>query len=45
LVFSGGEYCWIGVPEFPFSIQTVNDFNEVNPFEDVTAAISKQKFR
>ena len=32
------------VPEFPFSTQTVNDFNEVNPFEDVDAIIGKKKF-
>ncbi|MFI5134452.1 MAG: lipase family protein [Chitinophagales bacterium] len=32
------------VPEFPFSIQTINDFNEVNPFVDVNAIIGKEKF-
>ncbi|MCB0820892.1 MAG: lipase family protein [Bacteroidetes bacterium] len=31
------------VPEVPFSIQTVDDFNEVNPFSDAKALINKQK--
>ncbi|MEO6837248.1 MAG: META domain-containing protein [Ginsengibacter sp.] len=32
------------VPEVPFSIQTLNDFNEVNPFVNAKAVIKKQKF-
>lgn len=32
------------VPQVPFSIQTINDFNEVNPFKDAKKAIKKQKF-
>ncbi|HET6227403.1 MAG TPA: lipase family protein [Bacteroidia bacterium] len=32
------------VPEVPFSIQTVNDFTEVNPFTQVKPMIKKQKF-
>ena len=32
------------VPETPFSIQTVNDFNKVNPFVHVKEAFRKQKF-
>jgi hypothetical protein len=32
------------VPETPFSIQTVNDFNAVNPFTDAKSIIKKQKF-
>ena len=32
------------VPEVPFSIQTVNDFNPVNPFTDASEFIKKQKF-
>jgi len=32
------------VPETPFSIQTVNDFNKVNPITHVKAALQKQKF-
>jgi heat shock protein HslJ len=32
------------VPEVPFSIQTLNDFNEVNPFNNAKALIKKQKF-
>lgn len=31
------------VPEVPFSIQTVNDFTEVNPFKDARSMIRKQK--
>jgi len=32
------------VPEVPFSIQTVNDFNATNPFVNVDAVIKAQKF-
>lgn len=32
------------VPEVPFSIQTVNDFNNVNPFTNAHKLIKKQKF-
>ncbi len=32
------------VPEVPFSIQTVNDFNTTNPFVNAGAMIKKQKF-
>lgn len=32
------------VPEVPFSIQTVNDFNPLNPFTDVDKAFKKMKF-
>lgn len=32
------------VPETPVSIQTVNDFNKVNPFIDAKDVIKKQKF-
>lgn len=32
------------VPEVPFSIQTVNDFNPSNPFTNAKNMISKQKF-
>lgn len=32
------------VPEVPFSIQTVNDFNDVNPFVNAKALIKKQGF-
>jgi hypothetical protein len=32
------------VPETPFSVQTVNDFNTINPFGDAAAFIKKQKF-
>ncbi len=32
------------VPETPISIQTVNDFNSVNPFINAKKIISKQKF-
>lgn len=32
------------VPETPFSVQTLNDFNELNPFKDVSSLLSKQKF-
>jgi len=32
------------VPEVPFSIQTTNDFNDVNPFNNAKALIKKQKF-
>ena len=31
------------VPEVPFSIQTVDDFNEVNPFSDAKKLINQQK--
>jgi hypothetical protein len=32
------------VPESPFSVQTVNDFNTVNPFRDAKKAIKKLPF-
>jgi heat shock protein HslJ/pimeloyl-ACP methyl ester carboxylesterase len=32
------------VPEVPFSIQTVNDFNQTNPFAGAKGVIKKQKF-
>lgn len=32
------------VPDVPFSVQTVNDFTEVNPFRGAKAMIRKQKF-
>lgn len=32
------------VPEVPFSIQTISDFNKVNPFVNAKALIKKQKF-
>lgn len=32
------------VPEVPFSIQTLNDFNNVNPFVNANAIIKKQGF-
>jgi hypothetical protein len=32
------------VPETPFSVQTVNDFNTINPFTDAKDFIKKQKF-
>lgn len=32
------------VPQVPFSIQTVDDFNGVNPFRDAKKSIKKQKF-
>ena len=32
------------VPETPLSIQTVDDFNAVNPFADINSVFKKQKF-
>ncbi len=32
------------VPEVPFSIQTLTDFNTVNPFVDAKTVLKKQKF-
>lgn len=32
------------VPEVPLSVQTVNDFTDINPFKGATAMIKKQKF-
>ncbi|OKS88288.1 lipase family protein [Mucilaginibacter polytrichastri] len=32
------------VPETPFSVQTLSDFNAVNPFKDVSTIVGKQKF-
>ncbi len=32
------------VPELPFSVQTVNDFNETNPFRNAKKLVKKQKF-
>lgn len=36
-------YDW--VPEVPFSIQTTDDFNTVNPFRSVSGIIKKQSFK
>ncbi len=33
------------VPEVPFSIQTVTDFNKTNPFTDAKTVIEKQSFK
>jgi hypothetical protein len=33
------------VPEMPFSIQTTDDFNTVNPFRSVSSIIKKQSFK
>jgi hypothetical protein len=32
------------VPETPFTVQTLNDFNTTNPFVDVQSVFKKQKF-
>lgn len=32
------------VPEVPFSVQTVNDFTDVNPFKNIKPMMKKQKF-
>lgn len=32
------------VPEVPFSVQTVDDFNNINPFKNAKSLIKKQKF-
>lgn len=32
------------VPEVPFSIQTVDDFSDINPFSDASGFIKQQKF-
>ncbi len=32
------------VPEMPFSVQTIHDLNEVNPFQNASLMIRKQKF-
>lgn len=32
------------VPEVPFSIQTIHDFNDINAFQDADKIIKKQKF-
>ena len=32
------------VPEMPFSVQTIHDLNEVNPFQNARGMIKKQKF-
>lgn len=32
------------VPEMPFSVQTLDDFNETNPFNNLDGIIKKQKF-
>lgn len=32
------------VPQTPFSIQTIEDFNRVNPFSDIDQILKKQKF-
>ena len=31
------------VPELPFSVQTLNDFNETNPFKNIEPVIGKQR--
>ncbi|GGM81132.1 hypothetical protein GCM10010967_11180 [Dyadobacter beijingensis] len=31
------------IPEVPFSVQTLDDFNETNPFKDINGVIKKQK--
>jgi len=32
------------VPQTPFSVQTLGDFNNTNPFRDIDAVVKKQKF-
>ena len=32
------------VPQSPFSVQTLGDFNNTNPFRDIDAVVKKQKF-
>jgi len=32
------------VPETPFSIQTINEFNKTNPFAEIKTTLKKQKF-
>ncbi len=32
------------VPETPFSIQTINDFNSLNPFANINSALKSQSF-
>lgn len=32
------------VPEVPVSVQTVDDFNNINPFSDISGVVAKQKF-
>jgi hypothetical protein len=32
------------VPETPFSVQTLSDFNDLNPFKDINTIVGKQKF-
>ena len=32
------------VPQTPFSVQTLGDFNNTNPFKDIDAVVKKQKF-
>jgi hypothetical protein len=32
------------VPETAFSLQTLSDFNDVNPFKDIKSVLKKQKF-
>ncbi|WP_215233549.1 lipase family protein [Dyadobacter linearis] len=31
------------IPEVPFSVQTLDDFNETNPFQNIDAVVKKQK--
>ncbi|WP_439557382.1 lipase family protein [Dyadobacter sp.] len=31
------------IPEVPFSVQTLNDFNETNPFKNIDGIVKKQK--
>ncbi len=38
-VINGADW----VPELPFSVQTLNDFNETNPFKNVDGIFRKQK--
>ena len=39
-VINGADW----VPQTPFSVQTLGDFNTTNPFKDIDAVVKKQKF-
>jgi hypothetical protein len=39
-VINGADW----VPQTPFSVQKLDDFNETNPFRDVDGVVKKQKF-
>ena len=39
-VINGADW----VPQTPFSVQTLGDFNNTNPFKDIDAVVKKQKF-